>query len=129
MSIELSVLEDIKSKIHTIRGKQVMLDSDLAELYEVPTGNLNRAVKRNNESFPEDFCFSLTKEEFKNLKCQNGIARSDEEVVRGGRRTPPIVFTEHGVAGLSSVLRSEKAVFINIEIMTLSLRCFFKRSW
>ncbi len=81
--------ERIASGIYLIRKKQVMIDSDLAELYGVTTGNLNKAVQRNYERFPEDFMFQLTKEEFENLKFQTGISRS-----WGGRRTPPFVFTE-----------------------------------
>ncbi len=103
----------IISKIHIMRGHKVMLDEDLAELYEVPTKRINEQVKRNNDRFPEDFMFELTKEEFENLKSQNATARW------GGRRTPPYAFTEHGVLMLSSVLKSEKAININIQIMRL----------
>ena len=90
-----------------------MLDSDLAELYEVETKTLNRAVRRNLGRFPDDFMFQLTVEETKNLKYQIGTSSSDY----GGRRKPALVFTEHGVAMLSSVLRSERAVQVNITIM------------
>lgn len=85
--------EDIKSRIYTIRGVQVMLDSDLAELYQVETFNLNKAIKRNIERFPVNFCFQLANEEYKNLRFQIGISN-----VRGGRRYNPYVFTEQGVA-------------------------------
>tara|TARA_Y100000310_G_scaffold281791_1_gene302548 strand:+ start:14032 stop:14904 length:873 start_codon:yes stop_codon:yes gene_type:complete len=113
MNQELSVLdqEDIKKKIHTIRGFQVMLDKDLAELYDVTTFNLNKAVKRNTERFPLDFMFQLTKKEFNGLKFHFGISSW------GGRRTLPYAFTEQGVAALSGVLRSSQAILINIQII------------
>ena len=98
------------SKIHFIRDQKVMIDEDLAELYEVETRRLNEQVKRNTERFPEDFMFQLTKEEFNNLKSQNATSSW------GGRRTPPYVFTEHGVLMLSSVLKSQRAVDVNIQI-------------
>ncbi len=91
-----------------------MLDSDLAELYEVETFNLNKAVKRNIERFPEDFMFQLTAEETESLRFQSGISK---ESGRGGRRYLPYGFTEQGVAMLSSVLRSTRAVEVNIAIM------------
>lgn len=103
--------EIITSKIYLIRDKKVMLDEDLAELYGVTTGNLNKAVSRNNARFPEDFMFQLTKEEFDILLFQ--IGRSSW----GGRRTPPYAFTEQGVAMLSGVLNSERAIKVNIQIM------------
>lgn len=83
---------DIKSLIYIIRGRQVMLDSDLAELYQVETGAMNRAVKRNIKRFPEDFCFQLTDEGF--LRCQNGIPKNEASDGRGGRRYLPYAFTE-----------------------------------
>ena len=91
----------------------VMLDSDLAELYRVSTYNLNKAVKRNRDRFPEDFCFQLSREEHRILRFQFGISRQGH----GGRRFPPYAFTEQGVAMLSSVLRSKRAVMVNIAIM------------
>ena len=94
-------LERIASQIYLIRGDQVMLDSDLAALYGIETGALTRAMKRNRERFPDDFCFQLSKEEFEILRRQTGISSQ-----WGGRRYPPWAFTEHGVAMLSSVLRS-----------------------
>lgn len=97
--------------------RKVMLDSDLAELYEVKTGMLTRAVKRNIDRFPEDFMFQLTKEEFDILRCQFGTSSR-----WGGRRYPPYAFTEQGVAMLSSVLRSPRAVRVNIEIMRAFVR-------
>ena len=102
---------NIKSRIHTIRGIQVMLDSDLADLYSVATGNLNKAVKRNIERFPDGFMFQLTKKEYENLKFQTGISSW------GGARKLPFVFTEQGVAMLSGVLRSNTAVKVSIQII------------
>ena len=107
------VPKKIRNLIYTIRGKQVMLDSDLAALYQVETKNLNKAVKRNIERFPVSFCFQLTEEEVENLRFQIGTSSLNY----GGRRYLPYVFTEQGVAMLSSVLRSEKAALINIAIM------------
>ncbi|MBS3151508.1 ORF6N domain-containing protein [Candidatus Woesearchaeota archaeon] len=107
--------EDIRSKIHTIRSVQVMLDRDLAELYGVETFNLNKAVKRNIERFPSDFMFQLTKVEYDSLKFQFGISKIKG---RGGRRSFPYAFTEQGVATLSGVLKSKKAIEINIQIIS-----------
>lgn len=111
-SLSLIESEKIESKIYLIRGNRVMLDSDLAILYEIETFNLNKAVKRNIDRFPADFMFQLKKEEYQNLLFQFGISSS-----HGGRRTMPFVFTEQGVAMLSSVLKSKKAVQVNIAIM------------
>ncbi|MEN8119751.1 MAG: ORF6N domain-containing protein [Bacteroidota bacterium] len=105
--------EIIITKIYFVREQKVMIDSDLAELYGVETRRLNEQVKRNISRFPEDFMFQLTDEEFKNLKSQ--IATSSW----GGRRKTPYVFTEHGVLMLSSVLNSERAVSVNIQIMRI----------
>jgi hypothetical protein len=99
-----------------IRDKRVMLDEDLAELYGVSTGNLNKAVKRNYTRFPDDFMFQLTKEEFDDLKFQIGISSW------GGRRKLPYVFTEQGVAMLSGVLHSDRAIKVNIQIMRVFTR-------
>ncbi len=93
-----------------------MLDSDLAELYQVTTGNLNKAVKRNLKRFPDDFMFQLTNEEFKNLMFQNGISNW------GGKRKLPFAFTEQGVAMLSGVLNSDRAINVNIQIMRIFTR-------
>ena len=106
---------DIRSQIHIVRGKQVMLDSDLAMLYKVETGALNRAVKRNKKRFPEDFCFQLSEEEF--LRCQNGISKDDDPDGRGGRRYMPYAFTEQGISMLSAILRSDVAINVSIGIM------------
>ena len=103
----------VKNLIYEIRGYKVMLDSDLASLYEVPTYRLNEAVKRNIIRFPSNFMFQLTKVEYESLISQNAISKKG----RGGRRFMPYVFTEQGVAMLSSVLNSEKAIQINIQIM------------
>lgn len=106
-------LIQIQDLIYTVRGQKVMLDSDLAQLYGVLTKNLNKAVKRNIERFPQDFMFQLTKEEYQNLRFQNGTSKS----AHGGRRYMPYVFTEQGVAMLSSVLESKQAIAVNIQIM------------
>lgn len=110
----------IENLIYVIRDKQVMVDSDLAMLYQVETKALNRAVKRNIKRFPEDFCFQLTTEEFELLKCQIGTSKIlDEQKLdgRGGRRTLPYVFTEQGISMLASVLHSDVAVNVSIGIM------------
>ena len=107
---------DISRLVHIVRGKQVMIDSDLAALYGVETKNLNKAVTRNSERFPEDFRFRLTKEEFDQLRFQSGIS-NDGENGRGGRRYLPFAFTEQGVSMLASVLHSEIAVKVSIQIM------------
>lgn len=103
----------IESMIYVIRGHRVMLDSDLAKLYGTETGTLNRQVKRNINRFPSDFLLQLTEIEEENLRCQIGISSSKY----GGRRYLPFAFTENGVAMLSSVLNSERAIEINISIM------------
>ena len=121
---QLQQLEKIENLIRVIRGKQVMLDRDLARLYGVESRALNQAVQRNIERFPEDFMFQLTKEEFDNLKSQIVIS-SENEILKsqnvisswGGIRKWPYVFTENGVAMLSSVLRSQQAISINIQVM------------
>lgn len=109
--------ERIEARIFMIRGHKVMLDADLAELYGVETKALTRAVRRNLERFPEDFMFQLTSGEFANLRRQFGTSSQ-----WGGRRYPPYGFTEQGVAMLSSVLRSQRAVLVNVEIMRAFVR-------
>ena len=109
----MNSLVEVKNLIYEIRGYKVMLDSDLADLYEVPTKRLNEAVKRNLARFPSHYMFQLTNEEFERLRSQ--IATSKK--TRGGRRYMPYVFTEQGVAMLSTVLNSEKAIQINIKII------------
>ena len=108
--------EIIEQKILLIRGYKVILDRDLALLYEVETRNLNKAVSRNIDRFPEDFMISLTNEEFKNLKFHFGTSSW------GGIRKPPKAFTEQGIAMLSSVLRSKKAIHVNIAIMRVFVK-------
>ena len=110
--------EQIERVILVLRGQKVMLDTDLAALYGVEAGALNRAVKRNLDRFPSDFMFQLTLEEAQNLRCQIGISSSSY----GGRRYLPYVFTEQGVAMLSSVLRSKQAVQVNVAIMRAFVR-------
>ncbi|MRR58045.1 MAG: ORF6N domain-containing protein [Deltaproteobacteria bacterium] len=107
-------MEVIKGKIYLIRGQKVLLDSDLADLYGIETKNLNKAVKRNLSRFPQDFMFQLTSEESKGLRFQIGTSN---EAGRGGRRYNPYVFTEQGIAMLSSVLNTDRAVQVNIAIM------------
>ena len=104
-------LQVIQSKIYNIRGYKVMLDFDLAELYQVETKFLKRAVKRNIERFPEDFMLTLTEKEFANLRCQIGTSSW------GGSRYKPFAFTQEGIAMLSGILRSEIAIQVNIAIM------------
>jgi len=114
----------IQNLIYTIRGEQVMLDRDLANMYDVLTRNLNKAVKRNIDRFPKDFMFQLTKKEFEILKFQNGTSSW------GGRRKLPFVFTEQGVTTLSGVLKSKKAIEINIQIVRtfVSMRRFLSNN-
>lgn len=106
---------DIQHMIYNIRDKQVMIDSDLAMLYQVETKYLNRQKSRNEDRFPEDFCFQLTKEEYDILRCQN--VTSKKESGSGGRRYLPYVFTEQGIAMLSTVLKSKVATDVSINIM------------
>ena len=105
----------ITNLIYTIRGKQVMLDSDLAALYQVETKHLNRQRSRNSDRFPEDFCFQLTKEEYDFLRCQNVTSKNEEG--SGGRRYMPYMFTEQGIAMLSAVLKSDVATKVSVNIM------------
>ena len=113
----LTTTEEIQNLIYTIRGKQVMLDSDVARLYHTETKKINQAVKRNIERFPEDFCFSLNLNEFRNLKSQFVTSSLDGKNEYGGRRKLPIVFTEQGIAMLSGLLRNDIAVQVSINIM------------
>ncbi|MDO9179053.1 MAG: ORF6N domain-containing protein [Agitococcus sp.] len=122
-----SIDETIKTKIYTIRGFQVMLDSDLAELYDVETKVFNQAVKRNNSRFPPNFMFQLSEDEYQNLRFQNGTSSRDDSLksqivtLENGRgkhrKYLPYVFTEQGVAMLSAVLRSQTAVQMSIHII------------
>ena len=108
--------EDIKNLIYTVRGKQVMLDSDVAMLYHYETKYINLAVRRNKERFPENFCFQLTNVEAENLRLQFATSSLTKENY-GGRRTLPYVFTEQGIAMLSGLLRNEVAIKVSINIM------------
>ncbi len=110
--------ERIESRILIIRGQRVMLDQDLAALYEVSTGRLNEALRRNLNRFPEDFAFQLTNEEWKSLISQIAISNKG----RGGRRKLPMAFTEHGVLMLANVLRSERAAQISIQVTRAFVR-------
>jgi hypothetical protein len=104
-------------EIHLIRGKKVMLDADLAELYGVATKNLNKAVARNRERFPIDFLYQITVKELADLRFQNGTSS-----YHGGRRYRPYAFTQEGIAMLSGVLHSSRAIAVNIEIMRAFIR-------
>lgn len=123
--VENVPIEAIKDRIYLIRGQRVMLDRDLSELYDVTTGRLNEAVKRNIERFPEDFMFRLDKDEWTRLKSQIAISNPKADAMksqiaisnRGGDRALPYAFTELGIAMLSSVLRSSIAIQVNINIM------------
>jgi hypothetical protein len=117
--------ERIEHAILLIRGHRVLLDADLALLYGVSVGRLNESVKRNRNRFPDDFMFQLSEVEFQSLKAQVGNLKSQFAISSsdwGGRRHPPYAFTEQGVAMLSSVLRSKRAVEVNIEIMRTFVR-------
>jgi hypothetical protein len=114
----VAITRPVEGLIHVIRGQKVMLDSDLAALYEVPTKSLNLAVRRNQSRFPDDFMFQLTPEEVDRLRLQFETSKPG----RGGRRYSPYAFTEPGVAMLSSVLRSERAVQMNIIIVRAFIR-------
>jgi len=118
MSQPIEVIPDVVGIIRTIRKHRVILDSDLARLYGVETKQLNRAVKRNLDRFPNDFMFRLTNEEVEALRCQFGTSNKS----RGGRRYLPYAFTQEGVAMLSSVLSSPRAVQVNIAIMRAFIR-------
>lgn len=110
--------EVVISKIYLVRDQKVMLDRDLAELYGVETKRLKESVRRNIDRFPEDFMFELTKEEFSNWRTQFATSNSDKM----GLRVPPFAFTEHGVLMLASVLNSEKAILVNIQIVRIFIK-------
>jgi hypothetical protein len=116
-SASLVTAEQVQVAILVVRGQKVLLDHTLASLYGVDTGALNRAVKRNIARFPDDFMFQLSADEVAALKSQSVISKG-----RGGIRKPPNAFTEQGVAMLSSVLNSERAVAVNVEIMRVFVR-------
>ena len=113
---EKNEADNIKNLIYTIRGKQVMLDSDVAMLYHYETKNINKAMKRNIERFPEDFCFQLTEKEVKNLRFQFGTSSLEKENY-GGRRYLPYVYTEQGISMLAGVLKNEIAIQVSISII------------
>ncbi|MDA1060490.1 MAG: ORF6N domain-containing protein [bacterium] len=113
MNIQIITNEYVEKKIYLVTGKKVMLDFDLAVLYRIETKNLKRAIKRNLLRFPRDFMFQLSKKDAEILRCQIGTSRLEW----GGRRYLPYAFTEQGVAMLSSVLRSDRAIQVNIAIM------------
>lgn len=115
-SLVLADSQHIENLVYTLRGCQIMLDYDLAMLYQVETKALNRAANRNSNRFPEDFRFKLTKEEFDNLRCHFGTS-SDKSAEHGGRRYLPYAYTEQGISMLSGILRSEVAVNVSINIM------------
>ena len=122
--IQREVLERVESRILFVRGHKVMLDADLAALYGVEVKALNQAVKRNLDRFPPDFMFELVREEVAALRSQSVTSNENasEKAGRGGRRYLPHVFTEQGVAMLSSVLRSRRAILVNVEIMRAFVR-------
>jgi len=122
----MNIIRSIQNRIYELRGERVMLDKDLAELYETETKSLNLAVKRNIKRFPSDFMFQLTKEEFESLRFQiEALEKADNPLRlqietskgRGGTRYLPYAFTEQGVAMLSGILNSDKAINMNIAIM------------
>ena len=122
----MNIIRSIQNRIYEIRGERVLLDKDLADLYEVPTKSLNLAVKRNIKRFPADFMFQLTKEEFESLRFQIETSNNSGNPLRfqfetskrrGGTRYLPYAFTEQGVAMLSGILNSDKAISMNIAIM------------
>lgn len=114
-------IERIADQIHTVRGKRVMLDADLARLYGVATRRLNEQVRRNADRFPDDFAFQLTNQELASLMSQNATS-SDARRSHGGRRKPPLVFTEHGAIMAASVLNTPRAV----EVSVFVVRAFVK---
>jgi hypothetical protein len=120
--IPVAVIKNIEQKIMTIRGIKVMLDSDLAMLYGVETKRFNEQVRRNIDRFPEDFMFQLSKEEFKSLRSQ--FATTNE---RGGRRYPPLVFTEHGAIMAASILNTKQAIGVSLYVVRafVKLREFY----
>lgn len=114
-----STEERIENLIHYVHGQQVMIDSDLAMLYNVETKRLNESVKRNAKRFPESFCFQLTEDEYADLRSQIATSNTETENVssKGGRRYLPYAFTEQGIAMLSAVLRSDEAIQVSVNIM------------
>jgi phage regulator Rha-like protein len=115
---EIIPLPRIETLIYEVRGQRIMLDSDLAEVYGVPTKSLNRAVKRHADRFPKDFLFRLTRQEFANLRCQFGTSSSRH----GGRRFLPYAFTEHGAIMVATVLNSSQAVQMSVFVVRAFLK-------
>lgn len=112
-----STEERIENLIYYVRGQQVMIDSDLAVLYNVETKRLNESVKRNAKRFPESFCFQLTEDEYADLRSQIATSRTKNAPAKGGRRYLPYAFSEQGIAMLSAVLRSDEAIQVSVNIM------------
>lgn len=115
---DLVPAEFVERRILSIRGHNVIIDADLAELYSVETKRLNEQVKRNSERFPPDFVFQLTRKEFENLKSQSATSSGGH----GGRRTPPYAFTEHGAIMVANVLRSERAIEMSVFVVRAFVR-------
>jgi hypothetical protein len=115
----ISSIEEIANRIIIIRGERIILDEDLAVLYGLTTGNLNKAVKRNKERFPADFMFQLSNDEFEALKFQTGTSKQTR---RGGRRTPPLAYTEHGALMAATVLRSDLAAQMSVYVIRAFVR-------
>ena len=123
LNVEKYEVENIKNLIYNIRGKQVMLDSDVAKLYHYETRRINEAVRRNIERFPDDFCFKLTYEEYGILKSQFATSNVKENIhMRGGKQKIPVVFTEKGIIMLSGLLKSEIAVEVSVKIVEAFIR-------
>ncbi len=121
--MEATAIEnEISGRVHTVKGRQVMLDADLAKLYGVETKHLKRQVQRNIDRFPSDFMFQLTARELAGLRYQIGTSNTLIDSERGGSRVLPLAFTEQGVAMLSSVLNSERAIQVNIRIIRVFTR-------
>ena len=121
-------IEDIKNLIYTIRGKQVMIDSDVANIYHCETKYVNRVVKRNIERFPEEFCFQLSNNDFENLRCQFVTASKFNDNKFRNKKYLPYAFTEQGIAMLSALLKSDIAISVSISIMKafVEMRKFIK---
>ena len=128
--LELITTEEIQNLIYTIRGKQVMLDSDVANLYHYETKNINKAMKRNSDRFPEDFCFRLTKEELELMWFQNGTTFEKYAQKYRSDKYLPYVYTEQGISMLAGVLKNDIAVQVSINIMNafVKMRHFLKEN-
>lgn len=124
-----STEKEIENLIYYVRGQQVMLDSDLAMLYNVETKRLNENVKRNIKRFPENFCFRLTESEYTGLRSQFATSNKESTIAKGGRRYLPYAFTEQGIAMLSAVLRNDEAIQVSVNIMNsfVKMRHFWRK--